>query len=168
MQLNGFFRHIGIGTLDEDIRPIWEEGGMICPANGCHTFLRTYSLCRKHKAEVHEKMVTMYTCEAIQECRFTASRRNQVVRHIRKIHLSKQPVVGSKLTRNRKYQDPGSGLLPLQSVTEARSRYRTMLAERRRPEASSRATSTLECKGLGGHCRWAKLLRCDKRTLGIC
>ena len=53
-------------------------------------------------------------------------------------------VVGSKVTRNRKYQDPGSGLLPLQPVTEARSRYRTMLAERRRQEASSRATSTLE------------------------
>ena len=133
-----------MATLDEDIRPIWEEGGMICPADGCHSFLRTYSLCRKHWAEVYEKMVTMYTCEAIQECRFTTSRRNRVVRHIRKIHLSKQPVVGSKVTRNRKYQDPGSGLLPLQPVTEARSRYRTMLAERRRQEASSRATSTLE------------------------
>ena len=91
-----------MATLDEDLRPIWEDGGMICPANGCHTFRRTYSLCRKHWAEIHEKMVTMYTCEAIQECRFTASRRNQVVRH--KLHLSKQPVVESKVFRNRKYK----------------------------------------------------------------
>ena len=86
----------------------------------------------------------MYICEVIQECRFSASRRNQVVRHIRKLHLSKQPVVGSKVIRNRQYKDPSSGLLPLQPVTEAGSRYRTMLAERRRQEASSRATSTLE------------------------
>ena len=96
-----------MATLDEDLRPIWEDGGMICPANGCHTFLRTYSLCRKHWAEIHENMVTMYTCEAIQECRFTASRRNRVVRHIRKLHLSKQRVVGRKVIRNRTYKDPG-------------------------------------------------------------
>ena len=133
-----------MAILDEDLRPLWEDGGMICPANGCHTFLRTYSLCRKHWAEIHEKMVTMYTCEAIQECRFTASRRNQVVRHIRKLHLSKQPVVGSKVIRNRKYKASGSELLPLQPVTEARSKYRTVLAERRRQEASSRTTGTLE------------------------
>ena len=86
----------------------------------------------------------MSTCETIQECRFTPSKRNRVVRHIRKSHPSKQPLVGSQVIRNRRYKDPGSGLLPLQPVTEGRSRYRTTLAERRRQEASYRTTSTLE------------------------
>ena len=44
---------------------------------------------------------------------------------------------------NRRYKEPGSGLLPLQSVTEARNRYRTMQAERRRLEAFSKTTGSL-------------------------
>ena len=48
--------------------------------------------------------------------------------------LSKQPLVGSQVIRNRRYKDPGIG--PLLPVTEARNRYRTMQAERRRLEAS--------------------------------
>ena len=99
-----------MATLDEDLRPLGEDWCMICSANGCHSFLRTNPLCRKHWAEVHEKMVTMCTCETIQECRFIASRRNQVIRHIRKSHPSKQPLVGSQVLRNRRYKDPGSGI----------------------------------------------------------
>ena len=44
---------------------------------------------------------------------------------------------------NRRYKEPGSGLLPLQPVTEARNRYRTMQAERRRLEAFSKTTGSL-------------------------
>ena len=112
-----------------------EDRGMYCPANGCHSFLRTYSLCWKNWAEVHEKIVTMCSCETIQECSFTSTRRNQVVCHIWKSRPSKQ---------NKGYKDLGSGLLPLQPVTEAINRYRTMQAERRRLQASSKITWSLE------------------------
>ena len=48
------------------------------------------------------------------------------------------------MIRNRRYKDLGSGLLPLQPATDARNRYRIMQTERRRIEASSKTTGSLE------------------------
>lgn len=82
-----------MAELDRDIRPLWQEGGMSCPADGCDVFLQCMTKCRKHWSEIHTEIVFGYQCIL---CRFATMRRNQIIRHMGRVHPTSRPGPGAE------------------------------------------------------------------------
>uniref|UniRef100_K1QEB3 Uncharacterized protein n=1 Tax=Magallana gigas TaxID=29159 RepID=K1QEB3_MAGGI len=97
--------------LDRDICPLWQEGGMRCPADGCNVFPECMAKCRRHWAEIHTEYIHGFQCTM---CRFAPMRRNQIIRHMGRVHPN-QPTEGLELRTfsNRKYSNPGNGLMQI-------------------------------------------------------
>lgn len=124
--------------LDRDIRPVWQEGGMRCPADGCDIFLECVAKCRRHWAEIHMEYIHGYQCTL---CRFATMRKNQVSRHMGRVHPN-QPTEDLELKTfpNRKYHNPGNGLMPICEITDNRRQFRDEEARRRRSLVAGIAT----------------------------
>lgn len=76
-----------MATLDDDIRALWMEGGMTYTADGCDVyFFDNFMKCRKHWPEIHTEFFSGFQCPM---CRFTTTRRNQMTRHMSRIHPDK-------------------------------------------------------------------------------
>lgn len=119
-----------MAELDRDIRPLWQDGGMSCPADGCDVFLECMTKCRKHWSEIHTEFVFGYQCTL---CRFATMRRNQIIRHMGRVHRN-QPTegLGARTFLNRKYRNPGNGLMPICKMSDSRRQLRDQEAKRRR------------------------------------
>uniref|UniRef100_K1PNR1 C2H2-type domain-containing protein n=1 Tax=Magallana gigas TaxID=29159 RepID=K1PNR1_MAGGI len=116
--------------LDRDIRPLWQEGGMRCPADGCDVFLECMTKCRRHWVEIHTEYIYGFQCTL---CRFATMTRNQIIRHMGRVHPN-QPTEGlePRTFSNRKYSDPGNGIMPICEVSDNRRQFRDQEAKRRK------------------------------------
>lgn len=119
-----------MATLDNDIRPLWQEGRMRRTADGCDFFLDSFMNCRKHWTEIHTEFVFGFQCPL---CCFSNRRRNQMTRHMSRIHPN-TPTEGLEPStfRNKKYKNREGGLMPMRKVTDRRKQCRDQETIRRR------------------------------------
>lgn len=110
----------------DNIRPLWQEGGMSCPADGCDVFLQCMTKCRKHWSEIHTEFVFGYQCIL---CRFATMRRNQIIRHMGRVHPTSRPGPGAEDLFKR---IQGKALCQFCEISDSRRQFRDQETKRRR------------------------------------